>query len=523
MQQYPGRTPPGLRRVVGTGFIQARQGAPGAIAPGVPVRPELADLSRLGRRFLRQLIGKARAEDAPSLPRSLTDHLGPDAASLPVVGEIWPAYEHVNIQIALDHWLAADSRHHTMVGITGFQNRMFSLADLAQPLTSLHGPFIGSVALSGLPSGPGGETHSCVRCGLYLVSDETGPAAILLKEAPSNGRQSGGVAMEVLSAEPHRAETVLAELRALALLHNIYRGHVLSFDQELFGMGPPGETPLSFVERPQLSRDALVLPQGLLELVERQVIGIAEHRGRLLASGQHLKRGILLHGPPGTGKTHTVRYLLGRLTDVTIVILSGSALRLIGPAASIARSLQPSVIVVEDVDLIAEGRGMSPGQHPLLFQLLNEMDGLGEDADVAFLLTTNRADMLEPALAARPGRVDQAVEIPLPDADGRRRLIELYRGQLELADIDLDPVVARTEGVTASFIKELLRRAALVAADRVDTEGDEPLSVWNSDLDEALNELLAEKNRLTRILLGNAAETDSVSAAGAQARRGMMR
>ena len=96
------------------------------------------------------------------------------------------------------------------------------------------------------------------------------------------------------------------------------------------------------------------------------------------------------------------------------------------------------MIVVEDVDLIAEDRGMHPGQHPLLFQLLNEMDGLAEDADVVFLLTTNRADMFEPALAARPGRVDQAVALELPDADARRRLFALYRGDLEVDESHLD-------------------------------------------------------------------------------------
>jgi len=88
------------------------------------------------------------------------------------------------------------------------------------------------------------------------------------------------------------------------------------------------------------------------------------------------------------------------------------------------------MVVIEDVDLIAEDRGMHPGQHPLLFQLLNEMDGLAEDADVVFVLTTNRADLLEPALAARPGRIDQAVELTLPDAAARRQLFELYRGDL---------------------------------------------------------------------------------------------
>ena len=115
---------------------------------------------------------------------------------------------------------------------------------------------------------------------------------------------------------------------------------------------------------------------------------------------------------------------------------------------------------MEDVDLIAEEREAGPiGTHPLLFQLLNEMEGLGPDMDVTFLLTTNRADLLEPALAQRPGRVDHAVLLPLPDADARRQLSRLYQGNLELALADPDVVIARTEGVTAPFIKELLRRA----------------------------------------------------------------
>jgi hypothetical protein len=77
---------------------------------------------------------------------------------------------------------------------------------------------------------------------------------------------------------------------------------------------------------------------------------------------------------------------------------------------------------------------------------------------------TNRPDLLEPALAARPGRIDQAVELPLPDADGRRRLIDLYGEGLELpADVD-ESLIASLEGVSPAFIRELLRRAALLAA-----------------------------------------------------------
>ena len=171
-----------------------------------------------------------------------------------------------------------------------------------------------------------------------------------------------------------------------------------------------------------------MLPDELLAGIEQQVAGIARHSGRLLASGQHLKRGVLLYGAPGTGKTHTVRYLLSQLPAVTVIAISGKALGRIAEACSVARTLQPAVIVVEDVDLIAEERTARPGEHPLLFQLLNEMEGLNSAADVTFLLTTNRADLLEPALAARPGRVDLAAELPLPDADARRALLGSTRG-----------------------------------------------------------------------------------------------
>ncbi|HSF26552.1 MAG TPA: AAA family ATPase, partial [Actinomycetes bacterium] len=150
---------------------------------------------------------------------------------------------------------------------------------------------------------------------------------------------------------------------------------------------------------------------------------------------------------------------------------------------------------------IAEERGMRGGHHPLLFQLLNEMDGLAEDADVVFVLTTNRADLLEPALAARPGRVDQAVELGLPDAAARRALLDLYRGQLQVDPTDLDRAAAATDGVTASFLKELLRRAALVAAE--DAPGAIPVLLKGTHLDDALRELQDSRNAMTRALLGS--------------------
>ena len=135
-----------------------------------------------------------------------------------------------------------------------------------------------------------------------------------------------------------------------------------------------------------MSRQELILPAATFDDLRRQVVGVARNSHRLRAAGQHLKRGILLYGPPGVGKTHSVRYLISELVGTTVVELTGETLHGIREACSVARTLQPAMIVVEDVDLIAEERSHYGGETPLLFTLLNEMDGLDEDADVVFLL-----------------------------------------------------------------------------------------------------------------------------------------
>ena len=479
-----------------------------AAAPaGEPLRPELADVVRLGRRFMRRVVATARAEDQP-LQRLLVDHLGPRAASLPVVTGSWAPYDHVNLQIGLDAWLAGLGREHELVGLTGFRHAPFGLGDLAElgGLNPHVRPLgVGSVAVVAVPAGPAGQTRACVECGLYLVDDGGARLAMLLR-----GPGAGGVSLEVAGGDQERAARVLEEVRRLAIEHNVYRGQVVAFGGEVFG---PGNGPLSFLTRPQVDRSKVVLPEDLMDGIQQQVLGVARHARRLRASGQHLKRGVLLHGAPGTGKTHTVRYLLGQMPGVTAVVISGGALQSIREACSVARTLQPAVVVVEDVDLIAEQRFPHRGQHPLLFQLLNEMDGLGEDADVTFLLTTNRADMLEAALAARPGRVDHAAELPLPDAAARRRLIRLYQGSLVLDLADPEIVISRTEGVTASFLKELLRRAALHAAEDEES-GDAPngpLRVTDAHMSAALDRLLDTRSQLTRVLLGAGPSQDTAA------------
>jgi DNA polymerase III delta prime subunit len=300
---------------------------------------------------------------------------------------------------------------------------------------------------------------------------------------------------------------LLAELDQLRSDLNVYRGHLIDVS-----LDPMGRMSLAFASPASLSRDDVVLPDTVLARVERHALGVADHREALLSAGQHLKRGLLLYGPPGTGKTHTARYLLGQMKTYTRLVLTGRALVAVGGVTDLARSLLPAAVVLEDVDLVAEERTLGPASSPVLFDLLDAMDGAAPDADLLFLLTTNRADLLEPALAARPGRVDVAVEIALPDAAARERLLVLYGRNvpLELTAADINLAVERTDGTTASFMKELIRRSVLEALH------DDPAltTVTGAHLTRALDDLLDTAQAVTRTLLGVGVDPADLQAGG---------
>jgi len=125
------------------------------------------------------------------------------------------------------------------------------------------------------------------------------------------------------------------------------------------------------------------------------------------------------------------------------------------------------------------------------------MDGLKEDADILFVLSTNKPEALEDALVNRPGRIDQLIEFPKPNEDCRLRLIDLYAGNLKVDSSLKQDMANRTEGVSASFIKELMRRLAQYSLERGDTG-----NVNNQDLEQALQEMLFQNNALNRTILG---------------------
>ena len=423
---------------------------------------------------------------------ALRAHLGDDAVRRPVVSENFSPWDHVNVQRALDAMQSNATFAATWEGIVGDHR----YSDLNLGILLGGGRYlndqVGPLMYRNQPTSVD-EYQACISLGFATATYRGEPIGILLRLGDQHSSLSGQLRLEVASTNRETGEAFLQEIRTLTNELNIYRGQMMTFS-----VCDDGSLKIEFMRREAVVRSDIVLPPGVMESIERQVLGVAEHRDELRRLGQHLKRGVLLHGAPGSGKTLSIRYLASRMSDTTVIVLTGKSLAAIQPSCQMARLLAPSLVVIEDVDLVANERHQ-PGMetNPLLFTLLNEMDGVAGDADVTFVLTTNRPDILEPALAQRPGRIDLAVEVPLPNAKCRRALLRRYGAPVGLKFASSKDIVARTEGVSASFVKELVRKATLSAL----IEGE---SVSEAHVDQALDDLLTASASLTRSLLGAA-------------------
>jgi hypothetical protein len=346
------------------------------------------------------------------------------------------------------------------------------------------------------------EPARCVVNAIWLSHEGALPFAFLLSPAIHFGQPAGShveVAVPPGDAGAKFARALLSRLERLVHESGSYRGKVISLEQTPDYSGMGGTVRVHKL-RP-VAREEVILPEKTLKLLERNVSGFIDSRKDLKRLGMSVKKGLLFYGPPGTGKTHTLHYLASQLPGHTTLLITAEQVGLLDTYFQLARFLQPAMVVIEDVDLIARSRETMHGacEELLLNKLLNEMDGLREDAELLFILTTNRPDQLEAALAARPGRIDQAIEFPLPDVDGRGKLIHLYARGLVVPKAVVDSIAHRTEGASAAFIKELMRRIA-----QLHLSAGREADITTSNVDAALDEMLFKGGVLNAKLLGGA-------------------
>lgn len=441
------------------------------------------------RQFLDDMRAQAPAIVSP-LRRHLEELFDVDPSSLSLVSEEFPSYELPNVQLAVDETLRAGVESRT-IGIVperhmggDLGNNIISPPNRPETPPPQEGPMTYlNVHLHD------DQVLPCARLAMHLIRSEEGPHALFTAIEDKGTKTVATV--QVLAKDRERGVAILADLRRRMRAVDVYKGRVIKVTAAfLEGLK------IEFAKLPTIRREEVILPTGIMDRLEQQALHFTRHRDDLRRSGFHMKRGTLLYGPPGTGKTLTTTYLAGSAEGRTVILLYGQQFASMAEACDMARRLQPSIVIMEDVDMIAEDREANANSSTL-HELMNAMDGLDGDADIQFLLTTNRSEVLEKALRERPGRVDLAVEIPLPDAECRRRLLELFCRGVELAIDGLDPWVERTAGASATFLRELVRRAALASAQ----EGG-ALQLEQRHFEHAIRELVEVGGDLTRSLLG---------------------
>lgn len=416
---------------------------------------------------------------------------------LTVTERQFPARIRADLQRALDEYFR---NRATVIHLCGVrtENDMFGV-DLSYLLTA--GGMVWEIPLQHEEINVGADVLvSCPQKALWIAHNGQATFAVLVSKAfVMNEPPRVNVHIATTNDERGRqiAQEFFAGLEEAVKQAESYRGKVLSLECTASYSGEG--TGLKVHELPPVAREQVILPHETLELVERNVLQFVDQRQRLLSLRQSIRKGILLYGPPGNGKTYTIRYLIGALKGHTTLLITGAQIAQLTAYMALARLLQPALVVIEDVDLVAKERVRSGTscEEPLLNQLLNEMDGLANDAEIIFLLTTNRPELLEEALANRPGRIDQSIEFATPGPAERALLAQNYAGEVVLTATVIDYLVQNTEGASAAFIKELMRRALQW---RLTASDDAAIEI--ADVEGALHELVLNQRPFNSRVLG---------------------
>jgi proteasome regulatory subunit len=256
---------------------------------------------------------------------------------------------------------------------------------------------------------------------------------------------------------------------------------------------------MELIEAPDVDYDMIGgLRKQIDEVVETLELPLTNPE-LFIEVGVDAPNGILLYGPPGTGKTLIAKAVAHR-AKATFIRMSGTELvqkyigegaRLVRDVFDIAREKAPSIVFIDEIDAVGsrrtyDGTSGSSEVNRTMVQLLAELDGFDKRGDVKIVAATNRIDLLDPALL-RPGRFDRIIEIPLPDAEGRREILRIHTRNMKLDNVEFEELLKRTDGLSGADLKAIVTEAGMFVIRR------KGKAVTLQDFNDAYNKMIVKE------------------------------
>ena len=331
------------------------------------------------------------------------------------------------------------------------------------------------------------------------------------RELSTRGLNASGEQVAVEFDEPSNAPTIISILTSVLPLM-IFVGLLIFMMRQAQGSNSQalsfGKSRARMVtsNRPKVTfKDVQGVDEAKQELAE--IVEFLKYPEKFTKIGAEIPKGVLLVGPPGTGKTFLSKAVAGEAA-VPFFSISGSEFveMFVGVGASRVRDLfekakqnAPAIVFIDEIDAVGRQRGAGLGgshdeREQTLNQILVEMDGFNTEQTVIVLAATNRPDILDPALL-RPGRFDRRVSLDLPDIRGREAILRVHAREKPLdPEMDLETVAKQTSGFSGADLKNLLNEGAILAARRNRS------TVGLFEIEEAIDRLIAGPLRKSRVM-----------------------
>ncbi|MFO7772499.1 MAG: AAA family ATPase [Dehalococcoidia bacterium] len=329
------------------------------------------------------------------------------------------------------------------------------------------------------------KRENLIMRGQLLIEKDDAHFVVTVDAIP---RYPATVQVQGAEEQKDKIEAFVRGVMDIAEKENFYRGKKIEFAGRIRFLNVAGK-----------SWNAIILDRATKRELKANTVEFLRRGKRWHGFGIPQKRGVLLAGEPGTGKTLICKALMTEADGITCITTSAytlSADEYITDLYEMAQDLSPCIVFIEDIDLIGLNREEYHYQHgPALLSLLNVLDGVEEKREIVTVATTNNWEALDRAISHRPSRFDRVIKLSLPSLEERRELVGLLCQKIPVAVPTQDYISSKAEGCTPAQLQEIVFGLAIEYRDESSQASSLLLDISRDDIDRAISKVNGRNRR----------------------------